>query len=113
MVIALKSIRKEFFPFKRVERAGKEVYIIANDWKVHSTIEETKATMKISYKKLWHMLIDRNMTKSDLQKAANLSWSSIARLNRGDNIGTDVLVRICEVLDCDLFNIMELERQKQ
>ena len=73
-------------------------------------IEENTKTMKITYKKLWHMLIDRNMTKSDLQKAANLSWSSIARLNRGDNIGTDVLIRICEVLDCDIFNIMELEK---
>ena len=68
--------------------------------------------MKISYKKLWHTLIDHNMTKSDLQKAANLRWSSIARLNRGDNIGTDVLVRICMVLNCDLFDIMELENER-
>ena len=65
------------------------------------------ATMKISYKKLWHLLIDKNMTKTDLQKAAGLSWGSVARLNRGENIGTDILLRICVVLKCDISDIME------
>lgn len=45
--------------------------------------------MKISYKKHWHLLIDKNMTKTELQKAAGLSWASVAKLNRGENIGTD------------------------
>ena len=44
-------------------------------------------TMKISYKKLWHLLIDKDMTKTELQKAAGLSWASVAKLNRGENIG--------------------------
>ena len=63
--------------------------------------------MKISYKKLWHLLIDKNMTKSELQKAAKLSWASIAKLNRGENIGTDILLRICNELNCNISEIME------
>ncbi len=63
--------------------------------------------MEITYKKLWHMLIDKGMTKTDLQKAARLSWSSIAKLNRGDNISTDLLLRICNALNCNLTDIVE------
>ena len=66
--------------------------------------------MKISYKKLWHLLIDKNMTKTELQKAAGLSWGSVAKLNRGENIGTDILLRICKVLDCELNDIMEISK---
>lgn len=68
--------------------------------------------MEISYKKLWHILIDRDMTKSDLQKAAKLSWGSIAKLNKGENVGTDLLLRICNALDCELSDIMEIERER-
>ena len=64
--------------------------------------------MEVSYKKLWHLLIDRNMTKSDLQQSAKISWGTIARMNRGDNIGTDVLLKICTVMQCDISDIMEI-----
>ncbi len=63
--------------------------------------------MKLSYKKLWKMLIDKNMTKSDLQKAAGISSASIAKLGRGDNISTDVLIKICSVLQCRVEEIFE------
>ncbi|MDR3022096.1 MAG: helix-turn-helix transcriptional regulator [Clostridiales bacterium] len=66
--------------------------------------------MKISYKKLWKLLIDKNMLKADLRRATNLSPATMAKLSKGDNINTDVLLRICQALDCDLFDIMELER---
>lgn len=69
-------------------------------------------TMKISYKKLWHLLIDKDMTKTELQKAAGLSWASVAKLNRGENIGTDILLRICKVLECELNDIMEISKQE-
>ncbi len=69
--------------------------------------------MKISYKKLWHLLIDKNMTKTELQKAAGLSWGSVARLNRGENIGTDILLRICKVLDCNIYDIMEMTSENK
>lgn len=63
--------------------------------------------MKISYNKLWKMLIDKNMKRSDLRDVAKISPSSIAKLGRGDNITTDVLLKICEAMDCNLEDIME------
>jgi DNA-binding Xre family transcriptional regulator len=66
--------------------------------------------MRISYKKLWHLLIDRNMNKGDLQKAAGISTTSIAKLTKGENLQTEVLVKICSALDCDTSDIMEFER---
>ncbi len=63
--------------------------------------------MKISYNKLWKLLIDMNMNKSDLREKAGISASSIAKLGKGENITTDVLLKICESLDCKLEDIME------
>lgn len=64
-------------------------------------------TMKMSYKKLWKLLIDREMKKSDLRKAAGISSSSLAKLGKDENVTTDVLLRICEALECDLSDIAE------
>lgn len=64
--------------------------------------------MGFSYKKLWHRLIDKEMTKTELQKAVKLSWGSIAKLNKGESVNTSVLLRICTVLDCDVSDIMEI-----
>ncbi|WP_215716976.1 helix-turn-helix domain-containing protein [Enterococcus durans] len=61
----------------------------------------------ISYNKLWKLLIDKGWTKSELGKHANISPSSIAKLGKGKNITTDVLLRICDALDCDIEDIME------
>ncbi len=63
--------------------------------------------MKLSYNKLWKMLIDKNMKKSDLQKAAGISSASIAKLGRGDNISTEVLIKICTALNCHVEDIFE------
>ena len=63
--------------------------------------------MKISYNKLWKMLIDKNMNKHDLKELAGVSSASIAKLGKGDNITTDVLSKICEALNCRLEDIME------
>ena len=63
--------------------------------------------MRISYNKLWKMLIDKNMKKSDLKDQAGISSSSIANLGKGENITTDVLLRICETLHCRVEDIME------
>ena len=68
--------------------------------------------MKISYRKLWHLLIDKNLTKQSLRKATKLSSATMAKLGKGENVNTEVLIRICEVLDCDITEIMELERNK-
>ena len=53
------------------------------------------------------------MTKSDLQKAARLSWGTISRMNRGENIGTDTLLRICEVLKCNITDIIETVKKDE
>lgn len=68
------------------------------------------AGMRISYKKLWHLLLDRNMNKGDLQKAAGISTTSIAKLSKSENVQTEILVKICAALNCDTSDIMEFER---
>lgn len=63
--------------------------------------------MKMSYKKLWKLLIDKDMKKTDLRKAAGISSSSLAKLGKDENVTTDVLVRICAALQCNLNDIAE------
>ncbi|EGM8731054.1 MAG: helix-turn-helix domain-containing protein [Candidatus Izemoplasmatales bacterium] len=63
--------------------------------------------LRISYNKLWKMLIDKNMNKQDLKNATGISSASIAKLGKGENITTDILLKICEALDCKLEDIME------
>jgi DNA-binding Xre family transcriptional regulator len=65
--------------------------------------------MKISYKKLWKMLIDKNMTRRDLRHMTGISTTSIAKMGKGENMQTDILLRICKVLKCDVTEIMEIE----
>lgn len=69
--------------------------------------------MDVSYKKLWHLLIDRDMKKGELQAAAKLSASTMSKLNKGLNIQTDVLVRICRVLGCGIEDIVEILPEKE
>ena len=64
--------------------------------------------MKISYNKLWKLLIDKSMNKRDLRQATGISTASIAKLGKGENITTDVLLKICNALQCDISDIMEL-----
>ena len=67
-----------------------------------------KNDMHITYKKLWKILIDRDMKRQDLQKLANISASSIAKLGKCENVTTEVLIKICQALKVDLSDIMEL-----
>ncbi len=64
--------------------------------------------MVVSYKKLWKLLIDRDMKKKDLREAANLSPSLVAKMSRNENVTTEVLSRICAALKCDIGDIMEM-----
>ena len=61
----------------------------------------------VNYNKLWKLLIDKNLTKKQLSEAAGLSSSTMAKLKKGENITTDVLCRICKILECDFKDIME------
>ena len=63
---------------------------------------------KASYKKLWKLLIDKDMNKKTLAEAAKISVSTLAKLNRGETVNVDVLIKICSVLDCTMDDIMEL-----
>ncbi|MDY6359909.1 MAG: helix-turn-helix transcriptional regulator, partial [Lachnospiraceae bacterium] len=62
--------------------------------------------MRISYNKLWKLLIDKNMTKMELKEAAGVSAASIAKLGKGANITTDVLLKICGALHCRVEDIL-------
>ena len=66
---------------------------------------------KISYNKLWHLLLDKKMTKKDLRIQAGVSTAAIAKLGKGANLTTDILVKICDALYCELDEIMVLERE--
>ena len=63
--------------------------------------------MKMSYNKLWKLLIDKQMKKSDLRKKAGISSSSLAMLTKDENVTTEVLAKICQELQCDVADIME------
>lgn len=73
-------------------------------------IQARGGKVSISYKKLWKLLIDRSLKKGDLQNMANISGSSIAKLGRNENVNTDILLRICNALNCDISDIMEIEK---
>lgn len=60
-----------------------------------------------NYNRLWKLLIDRGIQKQELQKKSDVSAASIAKMGRGENVTTDVLLRICEELDCNVEDIME------
>ncbi len=64
--------------------------------------------MAISYKKLWKLLIDRDMKKKDLQKISGVSSASITKLGKNENVNTEILEKICVALKCDISDIMEM-----
>lgn len=63
--------------------------------------------MRISYNPLWKLLIDKGMNKKELRELSGISTASIAKLGKGENITTDVLLRICTALNCNISDIME------
>ena len=67
----------------------------------------------ISYNKLWHLMLDKKMNKQDLKRVTGISTASIAKLGKGKNITTDVLVKICKTLDCELEDIMQLSHEDE
>ena len=64
--------------------------------------------MKVSYKKLLKLLIDRELKKRDLADKANVSVATLTKLAKGENVNVDVLVKVCSALECDFSDIMEL-----
>lgn len=64
--------------------------------------------MEVSYKKLWKVLIDKDMKKKDLQSAAGISWASVTKLSKGEAVSMEVLMKICKTLECNIGDIMDL-----
>lgn len=63
--------------------------------------------MTVSYKKLWKRLIDKDMMKKDLQQQAGVSWATITKMSKGETVSTEVLMKICQVLDCNVGDIID------
>lgn len=64
--------------------------------------------MAVNYKKLWKILIDRNMRKEDLRVAAGITTTAMAKLGRNETVHMDILLKICRVLDCKIEDIVEI-----
>ena len=68
--------------------------------------------MHISYKPLWHTLLERDMRKEDLRLAAGLTTNIIANMGKGKHISMETLTKICETLDCDISDVIQLESEE-
>lgn len=77
-------------------------------WFVTMTIVNEVKSVGARYKRLWKLLIDRDMKKRDLCEKASVSATSLAKLAKGENVNTDILVKICLALDCSIEDIMEI-----
>ncbi len=65
-------------------------------------------TMAVSYKKLWKLLIDKEMNKQDLREKTNISKATITKMGKNENVNLDVLSKICSSLHCDIGDIVEI-----
>lgn len=68
--------------------------------------------MSVSYKKLWKLLIDKDMNKTKLRKESGITTTALAKLGRNENVSTEVLVKICKTLECDISDVMELTDER-
>lgn len=64
--------------------------------------------MEVSYKKLWKLLIDKDMKKKDLLASAGISWASVTKLSKGETVSMEVLMKVCKALDCNIGDIVDL-----
>ena len=66
--------------------------------------------MSVSYKKLWVLLAEKEISKADLRKRLEISPSTLTKLNKNEFVALSILVRICEILNCDIGDIMEVTK---
>lgn len=69
--------------------------------------------MGLTYKKLWKLLIDKGLNKTQLRLKTGMSQATLAKLSKGENVTTDVLERICKVLECDIGDILEVDKESK
>jgi DNA-binding Xre family transcriptional regulator len=63
--------------------------------------------MTVSYKKLWKLLIDKDMMKKDLQQQAGISWATMTKMSKGETVSTEVLMKVCKVMQCNVGDIID------
>ena len=68
--------------------------------------------MVISYNKLWKLLIDKKMTKTELRLAADISTTTLAKLGKDETVSMDVMLRICKVLNCGIEDVMQIVNEE-
>ena len=66
----------------------------------------------VSYKKLWKLLIDKDMKKKDLQATAGIGWASVTKLSKNRPVSMEVLMKVCKTLHCDIGDIMEFIQEE-
>lgn len=66
--------------------------------------------MSISYDKLWKLLIDKKMNRTALKDAAGISFNVLAKMGKGEPISMDSMLKVCKALDCDISDVMEIEK---
>ena len=64
--------------------------------------------MAISYNKLWKLLIDKDLKKTDLREMAGISTNALAKMGKNERVGTDIIDRVCVALNCDVGDVMEI-----
>lgn len=67
--------------------------------------------MGIDYKPLWHLLLDRKMSKTELRLKAGISTRQLAKLGRNEDVSTEVIAKICEALDCEIIDVVEIKKE--
>lgn len=68
---------------------------------------ERRITMPVSYDKLWKLLIDKKMNRTDLKEAAGISFNVLAKMGKSEFISMESLYKICHTLDCDIGDVLE------
>ena len=91
-----------------------DLNVILNQYHALTSREKQNGGLSVSvcYKKLWKLLIDRDMKKKDLQRVAGISAASITKLGKNENISTEIIQKICVALQCDVSDIMEMVEDK-
>jgi DNA-binding Xre family transcriptional regulator len=69
--------------------------------------------LKVSYNKLWKLLIDKGLSHAELGKQAALASGTLSKMHKGETVSMDTVLKICDVLDCDIADIMEIVSEKQ
>ena len=69
--------------------------------------------MAVSYKKLWKLLIDKDMKKKDLRMATGMTTTALAKLGKNEHVNTEILAKICKVLECNIEDIVEIVDENQ